>query len=140
MRAHTHTAVKVTALTFSIYWWFQNRKPEQGGVVWLRRALCEGPRCTGWIQKGSLTGAHPLHSQEAQARQWGGAWARLSRVRQLQTIQLAWAVTQIKSHLSLSEGFSLRRKGNALCLLVFRHKSPLFFGNHLFQETSRTNS
>ena len=94
--------------------------------MWLRRALCEGPTCTGWIQKGSLTGAHPLHSHKAQARQWGGAWARLSSAQQLQTIQLARAVTQIKSHLSLSEGFSLRKKGVPSAFLSADIEPPPF--------------
>lgn len=94
--------------------------------MWLRQALCEGPTCTGWIQKGSLMGAHPLRSHKAQARQWGGAWARLSRAQQLQTIQLARA-SQIKSHLSLSEGFSLRKKGMPSAFLSADIKPPLFW-------------
>ena len=95
--------------------------------MWPRRVLCEGPTCTGWIQKGSLTGAHPLRSHKAQAKQWGGAWAHLSRAQQLQTIPLARAVTQIKSHLSPSEAFSLRKKGMPSAFLSADIEPPLFW-------------
>lgn len=39
------------ALTFSIYWWFQNRKPEWGGEV-VKQELCEEAQVHGLSSKG----------------------------------------------------------------------------------------
>lgn len=108
----------------------------------VRPALGEGPRCTGWIQKeasllpesfpgrGAWMGQawawpRPYAAASVQAGRWGSwgpgcgpfGWPGGS----------ADEATQIKSHLSLGQGLSVRKEGMRSAFLSADREPPLFW-------------